>query len=101
MREQLAGARIKMIRWRILAVLNAGRPYPVGETLIADVLTDVDLQTTQSDIRNALQYLADKGFCELTSPPVNHWEARLLPRGVDFVEYNLPDEPGIIRPPRG
>lgn len=93
-------ARVAMTRYRVLAILDVGRPFPVGETLIAKVLNDIDLQATQTDIRRAMQYLADKGLIELSSPRDRHWEARLLPDGVDYVEGHRDDDPGILRPPR-
>lgn len=89
-----------MLRWRVIAVLEAGRPYPVGETLIHQVADAADLQATQTEIRKALQYLSDKSFVELTAPRDGHWEARLLPAGVDYFEGNAEDDPGITRPPR-
>lgn len=96
----LERARVAMTRYRILAILDVSRPYPVGETVLANVLSDVDLQATQSDIRRAMQYLADKKLIELNAPRDRHWEARLLPDGVDYVEGHRADDPGILRPPR-
>lgn len=97
---RIDNARKRMGRWRILRILYTGRPYPVGEGLIAEVMTDADLAMTQNEIRSALQYLADKDF--LTTKEVKndgtHVEACLRSKGVDFVEYTIPDEPGIARP---
>lgn len=88
-----------MIRYRILKVLDAGRPYPVGEGLLVEVLGDLDLQATAHEIRRALQYLADKSFVEVAEPRgMQHWEARLLPAGVDYLEDPHAVDPGIARP---
>lgn len=96
-------ARQRMARWRLLRILQSGLPLPVGETLIAEVLNDADLAMTQTQIRANLQYLADKGYVQVTEVHLphegSHLEARLLPLGVDFCEYSIPDEdPGIARP---
>lgn len=95
-------ARKRMARWRILRILLAGRPYPVGQGLISQVLTDADLMMTDNEIVSSLQYLEDKGYIETKEVTVagegKHLEARLSSRGVDFIEYTLPDDPGIARP---
>lgn len=94
----LEQARRRMVRYRILRILEAGRPLPVGEGLISQCLDDQDLQPTLQGIRRALQYLADKGYCELDTESETHWQARLLPPGVDFLEDPRAADPGIARP---
>lgn len=101
--SSLDTARKRMARWRILRILAAGRPYPVGEGLIGQVLTDADLAMTMNEIRNDLEYLKDKGYIETKEVSVpgegKHLEARLLPKGVDYVEYTTAeDDPGVLRP---
>jgi len=96
--EALEQARRRMIRYRVIAILDAGRPYPVGESMLLDVLTDADLAATQDDVRKALQYLCDKGFVEIEINERKVWESRLLPDGVDYLENKNIDEPGIARP---
>jgi len=96
---QLEQARTKMVRYRILKVLDAGRPYPVGEGLLVEVLGDADLRVTQHEIRRALQYLADKKFLQVKEVSVGqHWEARLLPPGIDYLENPTAESRGIARP---
>jgi len=96
-RSRLEQARVKMIRYRILKTLDAGRPYPVGDGLLVEVLVDADLNVTQHEIRKALQYLNDKSFVKLDDKGT-HWEARLLPAGVDYVENPSVVDMGITRP---
>jgi repressor of nif and glnA expression len=99
MEDNLEAARAKMARYRILKILDAGRPLPVGEGLIAQILVDADLQVTQMGIRRALQYLTDKGYVELAKPNgAEYWEARLMPKGVDYLEDAHIVDPGIARP---
>jgi len=100
MPSRIDNARKRMARWRILRILYTGRPYPVGEGLIAEVMTDADLAMTHTEIRGALQYLEDKQMIATTEVRNDgvHLEARLRSRGVDFVEHAIPDEPGIARP---
>ena len=99
--QQLENARRKMIRYRILKILDAGRPLPVGEGLINTILIDADLSATQSEVRRALQYLQDKNYLEVEMPKRGvsvHWSARLLPTGVDYIENVSMEDPGIARP---
>ncbi len=99
--SDLDRAKTKMARWRILRILYSGRPYPVGEGLIVDVLIDADLQMTPTQVRNALQYLCDKKLIELKqarNDDGKHWEARLLADGVDFVDGFGEPIDGIARP---
>lgn len=97
LKTKLELARIKMVRYRILKVLDAGRPYPVGDGLLVEVLVDADLNVTQHETRRALQYLCDKGYVEIKDQHT-HWEARLLPRGVDYLENAAIQDDGIARP---
>lgn len=94
--EDLERARRKMIRYRILKILDAGRPYPVGEGLIESVMIDADLNATKIESRKALQYLSDKKYVALETKEV--WEGRLLPHGVDYLENPEMDDVGIARP---
>lgn len=98
----LDNARKRMARWRILRILYTGRPYPVGEGLIAEVMNDADLAMTMTEIRSAIQYLQGKGYVTYKEVRVpgegTHWEAMLESKGVDFLEYTIEDDPGISRP---
>ncbi|HYE35469.1 hypothetical protein [Methylocaldum sp.] len=98
--DRLQMARIKMIRYRVLKTLEAGYPYPVGDGLLADVLTDADLQASQGDVRKALTYLSDKGYIELTEGR-EFWEGKLLPKGIDYLENPTMEDVGITRPACG
>jgi len=95
--EDLMQAQRRMVRYRVLKILDAGRPLPVGEGLIKDILGDADLEATSQDIKKALQYLCDKNFVEIKKMP-GYWEARLLPFGVDYLENPDIEETGIARP---
>lgn len=88
------------MRWRILRILDSGRPYPVGEQLIYRVICDVQLPASPQQIRRELDYLRDKGLVELTTENRPDWQAALTGKGVDVVEYSVDSPAGITRPPR-
>ena len=84
-------------RWRILRVLDAGRPVGVNETLIRRVLSDSELQFTAADLRRELAYLHDLGLIEVGEVDGNRF-AKATAAGIDVVEYAAPAPAGIARP---
>ena len=85
-------------RWRILRVLDSGRPIKSSETLIGSVLHDLDLPISPSQIRRELRYLAGKGLVTLFKTSEPTWMAELTSEGIDVVEYTADCPAGIARP---
>ena len=85
-------------RWRILRVVDAGRPVPVCEQIIWRVLTDIKLSLSLNQVRRELTYLEDLGLLELEGHDSDIWFARLTAPGVDVVEYTVKAPAGIARP---
>jgi DNA-binding transcriptional ArsR family regulator len=52
-------------RWRILRVIDAGRPIAVSEQIIWRVLLDIKLGLSLNAVRRELAYLRDHGLVEL------------------------------------
>lgn len=88
-------------RWRILKVLDAGRPTTVSESIVFRVLHDIHLPLSPQDVRRELDYLERRGLLRLSDKDSPTWQAELTRHGIDVVEYTTPVEPGIARPPRG
>lgn len=91
-------AQREQIRWRILKVLDAGRPMPVSEVVILQVLQDSSLPVTPHGLRRELDYLENRKLVEITHRDRPVWSAELTHYGVDLVEYTIPCLPGINRP---
>ena len=85
-------------RWRMLRVVDAGRPIAVSEQIIWRVLTDIKLALTLVGVRRELSYLRDLGLLELEGEDSETWFAKLTASGVDVVEYNYPAPAGVARP---
>lgn len=85
-------------RWRMLRVVDAGRPIAVSEQIIWRVLADIKLSLSLNAIRRELAYLRDLGLLELEGEDAEFWFAKLTASGVDVVEYNFPAPAGIARP---
>jgi hypothetical protein len=85
-------------RWRIMRVIDAGRPIAVAESIIWRVLVDIQLPFSLNAVRRELTYLRDLGILELQGEDSDTWSARLTAHGVDVVEYNGKAPAGIARP---
>jgi hypothetical protein len=85
-------------RWRMLRVVDAGRPIAVSEQIIWRVLADIKLSLSLNAVRRELAYLRDLGLLELESEETETWFAKLTANGVDVVEYNFPSPAGVARP---
>ena len=87
-------------RWRILRVLDAGRPFACNESIIWRTLHDVKLPFTLMEVRRELAYLRDLLLVEILDQKTDLWAAKLTATGVDVVEYTIAAPPGIARPPQ-
>jgi hypothetical protein len=85
-------------RWRVLRVVDAGRPIAVSEQIIWRVLADIKLSLSLNAVRRELAYLRDLNLLELEGEGSETWFAKLTASGVDVVEYNCPAPAGVARP---
>jgi hypothetical protein len=85
-------------RWRILRILDSGRPVGVNEDVIARVLHDVKLPLTMQGLRRELAYLRDSGLITIEGEDTEVWAGKLTPHGIDIVEYTAAAPAGIARP---
>jgi hypothetical protein len=85
-------------RWRILRVVDAGRPVPVSEQIVWRVLTDIKISFSLNQLRRELAYLRDLRLVELEGEETETWFAKLTAEGVDVVEYNAKSPVGVARP---
>jgi DNA-binding transcriptional ArsR family regulator len=85
-------------RWRMLRVIDAGRPIAVSEQIIWRVLADIRLRLSQIAVRRELSYLRDLGLVAIEGEDSDMWFAKLTAEGVDVVEYNRPAPAGVARP---
>src|ERR1700690_3036751 len=85
-------------RWRMLRVVDAGRPIAVSEQIIWRVPADIKLTLSLTTERRELAYLRYLGLLELEGQTGETWFAKLPGAGVDVVEYNFPSPAGVARP---
>jgi hypothetical protein len=84
-------------RWKILRVIDAGRPVGVNESIVRRVLSDRDLPFSQADLRRELAYLRDLGLIEVGEADGEQF-AKATAAGVAVIEYTAPAPAGIARP---
>jgi hypothetical protein len=87
-------------RWRIMRVLDAGRPIPVSEAIVWRVLSETHLVLSPNGVRRELSYLRDLGLIEIEGEQSESWFGKLTAQGVDVVEYTMRAPAGIARPKR-
>jgi DNA-binding transcriptional ArsR family regulator len=85
-------------RWRMLRVVDAGRPIAVSEQIVWRVLADIKLSLSLNTVRRELSYLRDLGLVELEGEDAETWFAKLTANGVDVVEYTCASPAGVARP---
>jgi len=87
-------------RWRMLRVIDAGRPIAVSEQIIWRVLADIKLRLSLNSIRRELSYLSALELVELEGEDTDTWFAKLTAKGVNVVEYTIAPPAGVARPRR-
>lgn len=85
-------------RWRILRVLDAGRPIAVSENIVWRVLHDIRLPMSITGVRREMDYLRDLRLIEVEGEDTDTWYAKLTAHGVDVVEYTVAAPAGVARP---
>ncbi len=96
----LEKAKRETARWRILKVLDAGRPGKVNEQLVLLALNDAELKLTAHELRRELDYLRERKLIDIYGEGTPVWAAELTRYGIDLIEYTIDCDPGIARPPR-
>ena len=96
-KQHLRAAHKRNIRWRILALADAGRVYGVSETTVLRALTDANLGPTPTEIREEATYLARKGLIDILEDH-SEWAFRVTAEGTDIVNYDASAPRSIGRP---
>ena len=91
-------ARREGMRWHLVNTLHKARPYTTSEVFLLDVMRGIYPDATAIELRQQLDYLADRRLVELNKQPSGMWFADLTSLGVDIAEYTVECYPGIARP---
>lgn len=96
----LERAKRENLRWQILAALNAGRPIGASEIIVLTAVRGVISDLTQLQLRKEMDYLEHRGLITVSGKDSPVWHGELTRSGIDLVEYTVPCDPGIARPPK-
>lgn len=91
-------ARREGMRWHLVNTLHKARPYTTSEVFLLDVMRGIYPDATALELRQQLDYLADRKMVELNKQPSGMWFADLTSLGVDIAEYAVDCRAGIARP---
>ena len=91
-------ARREGMRRHLVNTLHKARPYTTSEVFLLDVMRGIYPDATALELRQQLDYLADRKMVELNKQPSGMWFADLTSLGVDIAEYTVECYPGIARP---
>jgi hypothetical protein len=87
-------------RWKVLLVVDAGRPIGVNEGIICRVLSDLKEPFSRDEVRRELDYLRELGLVEVGEAD-DVWFAKATAQGLAVVEYTAPAPAGVARPAKG
>lgn len=86
-------------RWKILRIIDAGRPIGVNESIVRRVLAETSLPFSKAELRRELDYIRNLGLIEIGEAD-GDWFAKASAAGVAVVEYTVTAPAGIARPPK-
>lgn len=90
-----------ILRGKILKLLSELYPNGIDRSTLVGIYYQYD---KVDDIEKSLEYLRDKNFIVRKENPHPYKENKkvifykITPEGVDLIEGNIPEEPGIVIP---
>lgn len=93
-----AKIRRESLRWYLILALYNARPEEVCEEVVQTTMRSIYPDVTPLEVRQQLDYLAERELVELRKEPSGRWWGKLSRCGVDIAEYTIDVEPGIARP---
>ena len=90
--------RREALRWYLLLALYNARPEEVCEEVVQTTMRAIYPDVTPLEVRQQLDYLADRDLVNLRKEPSGRWWSDLTRYGTDIAEYTIECDPGIARP---
>ncbi len=90
--------RRESLRWYLVLALYNARPEELCEEIIQGTMRAIYPDATSIEVRQQLEYLADRELVRLRKEPSGRWWGDLTRHGTDLAEYTSDCEPGIARP---
>lgn len=88
------------LRWAILRTIRVGGHLGATDAMIREAVRSEYPFTDTVIVRNELAYLESRKLVVVHRSELEAWRAELARFGRDIVDYQVPCDPGISRPPR-
>jgi hypothetical protein len=95
--DELRLAEVQSIRRSILRILHNSQPFGANEDTIKTALYGGGFILLPNEIRKQLEYLDNLKTIEIIDRDRRTWAAKILPYGVDIVEFAVKAPAGIAR----
>ncbi|PKN97087.1 MAG: hypothetical protein CVU43_17800 [Chloroflexi bacterium HGW-Chloroflexi-5] len=95
--DEIKLAEIQTVRRQILRLLHATSTVGANEKTLLNALQCAGYPVLTHEIRKHLEYLDNLKAIEIIDRDRATWSAKILPYGVDIVEYAVKAPPGIAR----
>ena len=99
-KEQQEIERREAARWIVLQTIYVGGRYGASDDMILPPLRSSWLGVERDWLRDQMDYLERRELIVIDRHDIKPWWGRLTRAGTDVVEYTVPCEPGIARPPK-
>ena len=93
-----AKIRRESLRWYLILALYNARPEELCEEIIQGTMRAIYPDVSPMEVRQQLDYLADRELVKLRKEPSGRWWGDLTRFGTDLAEYTVDCDPGIARP---
>lgn len=95
--DELRLAEVQSIRRGILRILHHSQPFGSNEKTIANALFGGGFILMPNEVRKHLEYLDNLKTIEIVDRDKKIWAAKILPYGVDIVEFAVKAPAGIAK----
>jgi hypothetical protein len=100
--NQLTAITHKRARGFVLKCLNYYPSDDINTLIVADFVRNCGCACTDSEVESYIDYLQSKGYVkkeEINDKRIADFSAkvaRITPKGIDLLEANIPEDPGIV-----
>jgi len=91
----------RVIRGRILKILDLDYPHEMGDEVIVEALREGEITVSKAVVAGYLEYLHEKGYVEVRDVTsrdlgLSMKMARLTAKGKDLLEGNIEPDVGVV-----
>lgn len=97
----MQSAKARVIRGRILKILDLDYPNEIGDEVIVEALREGEITVSKAVVAGYLDYLDEKGYVEMREVSdrdlgLSMKMAKLTARGKDLLEGSIDPDVGVV-----